>query len=74
MEFIKDSDLKKPMTALAWYAPYITVNIDKTPGALAPDHAMHGPSCLGNTAGETAPNFVNGSVIKNNSGEHLVGH
>ena len=74
MEFIKDSDLKKPMTALAWYAPYITVNIDKTPGALAPDHAMHGPSCLGNTPGETAPNFVNGSVIKNTSGEHLVGH
>ena len=74
LEFIKDSDLKKPLTALAWYAPYIAVNIDKTPNALAPDHEMHGPSCLGNSAGTTAPNFVNGSVIKNNGGEHLVGH
>lgn len=74
MEFIKDCDLKGPLTALSWYAPYIAVNIDKTPGALKPEHEMHGPSCLGNSAGMTAPNFVNGSVIKNNGGEHLVGH
>ncbi|HEY9760208.1 MAG TPA: peptidylprolyl isomerase [Oculatellaceae cyanobacterium] len=74
LEFIKDSDLKRPLTALSWYAPYIAVNIDKTPDALKPEHEMHGPSCLGNSAGMTAPNFVNGSVIKNNGGEHLVGH
>ena len=75
MEFIKDSDLKKPMVALAWYAPYVAVNIDKTPDALKPEHEMHGPSCLGaNTAGNTAPNFVNGAIMKNNAGDHLVGH
>jgi cyclophilin family peptidyl-prolyl cis-trans isomerase len=75
MEFIKDSDLKKPMVALAWYAPYVAVNIDKTPDALKPEHEMHGPSCLGgNTSGSTAPNFVNGAIMKNNAGDHLVGH
>jgi cyclophilin family peptidyl-prolyl cis-trans isomerase len=74
MEFIKDSDLKKPLTALSWYAPYIAVNIDKTLDALRTEQEMHGPSCLGNSAGMTAPNFVNGSVVKNNTGEHLVGH
>jgi cyclophilin family peptidyl-prolyl cis-trans isomerase len=75
IEFIKDSDLKKPMVALAWYAPYIAVNINKTPDALKPDHEMNGPSCLGtNTFGENAPNSVNGWVFKSMHGEHLVGH
>jgi cyclophilin family peptidyl-prolyl cis-trans isomerase len=76
LEFIKDSDLKKPIKALHWYNPYIAVQVDKDKdvGVAKKNEQMHGPDCLFNSAGESASNMVAGSLIKDKDGHQYSGH
>lgn len=72
--FIKDSDLVYPVKALNWYAPYVTVAVDRnTEAAAAKEHTMN-PNCLATMAGVTAPNSATGSVITDSLGRRVSGH
>lgn len=72
MEFIRDSDLKKPMKALNWYNPFIAVAVGKDAQQVA-QHS-HGPSCLGVMTGNGADNSVSGSTFKDKQGHLYSGH
>ncbi len=68
--FSKDSELKKPLKALHWYNPYVTVQID----AASPVPEHHGPSCMAISQGVAAPNMVADSAFKDPAGRTLTGH
>jgi len=71
MEFIKDSQLRKQIKALAWYTPYIAVIVDKK-NAQEPQH--HALDCGMTSSGATAPNMVAGAVQKDAHKRLLTGH
>jgi cyclophilin family peptidyl-prolyl cis-trans isomerase len=72
VDFIKDSDLNKPMTALNWYAPYIAVLISDKEAKKLNEH--HGPNCLATSTGTHAPNMVPGSSLHDSQHRVLNGH
>jgi len=72
--FIKDSELVRPVKALHWYVPYITVVVDKeSPKALESDHTA-APDCLGMSDGVAAPNNGAMSTFTDALGRRLNGH
>lgn len=71
LEFIKDSDLAKPMKALLWYNPYIAVIVDKDKGK-ALESQEH--DCLSASVGESADNMVKGTDFKDSQGRLVNGH
>lgn len=74
MYFSKDSDLMYPIKALSWYAPYISVVVDRdSPEATAQEH-HNSPDCLGTSVGVTAPNSVPGALISDTLKRKLSGH
>jgi cyclophilin family peptidyl-prolyl cis-trans isomerase len=70
--FVKDSELGRPVKALHWYNPYITVAIDKK--AAEPTTHAGGPDCLGMSDGANAPNATKGSDFFDEAGRRLSGH
>ncbi|MBY0357417.1 MAG: peptidylprolyl isomerase [Candidatus Obscuribacterales bacterium] len=74
MYFVKDADLLYPVKALGWYAPYISVIVDRdSPEAQALEH-KGSPGCLGTTVGVTAPNSVPGALVTDSLKRRLSGH
>ncbi len=74
MFFIKDSELVYPLKALDWYAPFVTVVVDRdTPEAMEAEHE-HIPHCLGSSAGVTAPNSAPQTVFTDGFGRRVSGH
>ncbi len=74
LEFIKDSQTKKPMKALSWYVPYIAVVTGgSSPEALEAEHSG-GPNCMVTSEGTNAPNSVKAAVFKDRFGRKLTGH
>lgn len=72
LDFVKDSDLKKPMKALVWYSPYISVVLTDEDAAKQNEH--HGPSCLVHSSGQGAENAFTNSTYKDSSGKLVSGH
>lgn len=74
MYFVKDSELMYPLKALSWYAPYISVVVDRdSPEAAETEHKGH-PDCLVTSVGVTAPNSVPGALITDSLKRRLSGH
>lgn len=72
IDFVKDSELKKPMKALSWYTPYVAVELnDKNK---IQESAVHGPNCMITSRGENAPNAVAGSVVTDANDRKTTGH
>ncbi len=71
LEFIRDSDLAKPMKALLWYNPYIAVIVDKDNGKYL-ESQEH--DCLSRSVGESADNMVKGTDFKDAQGRMVNGH
>jgi hypothetical protein len=71
LEFIKDSDLVKPIKALLWFNPYIAVVTDK---GKTEAHDASAADCLGQSSGESADNMVKGTDYKDSHGRMLNGH
>jgi cyclophilin family peptidyl-prolyl cis-trans isomerase len=74
IDLLKDSDAKEPITALFWYVPYIVVVTGGESKEATEVEHNGAPSCLGTSAGTTAPNTVPGGVFKDQSGRKLSGH
>lgn len=72
IDFVKDSDLTKPMKALSWYTPFMAVELKEA--TKLPAAQMHGPSCLALSSGENAPNAIPGTVIEYTAGRKVTGH
>ncbi|CAN5373042.1 hypothetical protein BH10CYA1_BH10CYA1_20300 [soil metagenome] len=72
IDFVKDSDLTKPMTALSWYTPFMAVELKDA--TKLPASQMHGPSCLALSTAENAPNAIPGTVIDYAQGRKVTGH
>ncbi|HEY9678788.1 MAG TPA: peptidylprolyl isomerase [Drouetiella sp.] len=72
VDFIKDSELKKPLKALSWYTPYVAVQVNKDTAPADTD--SHGPSCMVMSEGENAPNAVPGSVVTDSKERQMTGH
>jgi cyclophilin family peptidyl-prolyl cis-trans isomerase len=71
IDFVKDSELKKPMKALSWYTPYVAVEINSKTKLAA---AAHGPGCLITSTGENAPNAIPGSITTDAEDRKMTGH
>ena len=72
--FIKDSDLAYPITALAWYAPFAYVVIDKNSPELAITEKANCPSCFGLADGVNAPNNTSNGTFTDKNGRRMSGH
>ncbi len=72
LDFIKDSDLKKPLKPLSWYTPYVAVVLDKK--SADDDLGTHGPNCMVMSTGENAPNAVPGSIVNDSKDRKMTGH
>jgi cyclophilin family peptidyl-prolyl cis-trans isomerase len=72
LDFIKDSDLTKPLKPLSWYTPYVAVVLDKN--TQADESSEHGPSCMVMSSGENAPNAVAGSIVSDSKDRKTTGH
>ncbi len=72
LDFVKDSDLKKPLKPLSWYTPYVAVQLDAKTKMDGPE--MHGPACMVLSSGENAPNATIGSVVTDANDRKMTGH
>lgn len=72
IDFVKDSELKKPIKALSWYTPYVAVEINSKTKLDAA--AAHGPSCMVTSTGENAPNAIPGSITTDAEDRKMTGH
>lgn len=72
--FIKDSELIRPLKALTWSVPYISVVVDRdTKEAQESEKTTH-PHCSISSAGVTAPNGGEGSVWTDSIGRKVSAH
>ena len=72
VDFVKDSDLTKPMVALSYCTPYIAVVVDKNTNS---DMLMHhDTSCLAVSSSTSAPNSVPGSTLIDSHNRTVSGH
>ncbi|MFN8555051.1 MAG: peptidylprolyl isomerase [Candidatus Obscuribacterales bacterium] len=72
IDFVKDSELKKPMKALSWYTPYVAVELNEKTRIKEP--SIHGPSCMAISRGDNAPNAVPGAVMTDANDRKTTGH
>ncbi|MBX9573465.1 MAG: hypothetical protein K2X77_31480 [Candidatus Obscuribacterales bacterium] len=72
--FIKDNELIRPLKALTWSVPYLTVVVDRdTREAQDADKTKH-PHCGLISSGLTAPNAGDGGVWTDALGRKVSGH
>jgi cyclophilin family peptidyl-prolyl cis-trans isomerase len=74
MYFIPDKELILPMTALAWYVPFVQVVIDKNTPEVVDQEKAECPLCMGAGRGVNAPNAVATSVVSDPFNRKVTGH
>lgn len=72
--FIKDSELIRPLKALTWSVPYISVVVDRDTRAAQETEKTNHPHCGISSSGVTAPNGGEGSVWTDNIGRKVSAH
>ncbi|HEY9730891.1 MAG TPA: peptidylprolyl isomerase [Drouetiella sp.] len=72
IDFVKDSELKKPLKALSWYTPYVAVEINNK--TKFDEKSAHGPTCMVTSTGENAPNAIAGSITTDANDKKMTGH
>ncbi len=71
---VKDSELVYPVKALHWYAPYVSVIVDRDTAEAATAQQKNHPECLAMSPGVNAPNSVPGSTFNDKFNRKLSGH